>query len=92
MRATVPNRLTSSPGADVTPVWSPDGRRLAFSSDRDRVYAELNGYVKDLKGSGAEEEILKSARIRDWSRDGRYLLYESRSSDGFQTVVHGRRR
>jgi Tol biopolymer transport system component len=80
----VPNLLTSSAGNDASPVWSPDGRRLAFSSDRDRVYGEFNAYVKDLNGTGKEERILNAARMRDWSRDGKYLLYNARATGGFQ--------
>jgi Tol biopolymer transport system component/tRNA A-37 threonylcarbamoyl transferase component Bud32 len=80
----VPNPLTSLPSAETAPVWSPDGLQLAFSSDRGGVYGDLNGYVKDLTGSGREELVLKSARMRDWSRDGKYLLYDNRASGGFQ--------
>jgi Tol biopolymer transport system component len=80
----VPNLLTSSSGNDASPVWSPDGRRLAFSSDRDRVYGEFNAYVKDLNGTGKEEKILNTARMRDWSRDGKYLLYNARAQGGVQ--------
>src|SRR5439155_8560684 len=30
----VPTRFTFDPARDSTPVWSPDGMRLAFASDR----------------------------------------------------------
>ena len=32
-----PKRLTSGPGADHSPRWSPDGKKLAFISDRSGV-------------------------------------------------------
>lgn len=32
-----PQQLTQGPGHDRTPIWSPDGRTLAFRSDRARA-------------------------------------------------------
>jgi Tol biopolymer transport system component len=60
-----------------SPVWSPDGRRLAFASDR--IGGKGAIFTKDV-GSGAVEELLQQSteaqRPNDWSPDGRYLLYE----------------
>ena len=42
-------RLTTSPGEDVSPEWSPDGRAIAFASNRDGNY-EL--YVMNPDGTG----------------------------------------
>jgi eukaryotic-like serine/threonine-protein kinase len=71
----VPSRLTSDPGNDLYPVWSPDGSRIAFTSIRE---GQLKIYQKLSSGAGGEEELLKSAEplgIWDWSADGRFILY-----------------
>jgi Tol biopolymer transport system component len=53
-------RLTDHPGLDQAPVWSPDGARLAFQSDRDgnwEIYtigADGSG-LTNLTKSPAEE-------------------------------------
>ena len=41
--------LTRNPANDSDPTWSPDGRRLAFVSDRD---GDLEVYVMNADGSG----------------------------------------
>jgi dipeptidyl aminopeptidase/acylaminoacyl peptidase len=46
-------RLTSSPGLDAFPAWSPDGEHTAFASDRDGNW-EL--YV--MKSDGTEQRRL----------------------------------
>jgi serine/threonine protein kinase len=73
----VASRLTSDPAADFLPVWSPDGSRIVFSSNRE---GSLNLYQKLSSGAGGEEELLKSPgqkQVVDWSPDGRFILYFS---------------
>jgi Tol biopolymer transport system component len=41
--------LTNNPAADDVPSWSPDGRRIAFASDRD---GNREIYVMNADGSG----------------------------------------
>ena len=40
-----PRRLTAGPGSDTAPRWSPDGKTLAFLSDRAKDRADV--YVDD---------------------------------------------
>ncbi|CAN5810978.1 hypothetical protein BH20ACI3_BH20ACI3_18250 [soil metagenome] len=72
------SRFTTNPSFDSAPVWSPDGNRIAFSSNRDGQY-EL--YIKPASGIENEEVLLKSSNLKitnDWSADGRLIIYEER--------------
>ena len=68
-------RRTTDAAGDINALWSPDGMRIAFSSNRTGVF---DLYLKPSNGSGAEERLVASPNIKqaqDWSRDGRWLLY-----------------
>ena len=68
-------RLTFDAAGEYSPVWSPNGLRIAFNSNRTGVY---NLYVKASNGSGAEVRLGPPANNKaptDWSADGRWLLY-----------------
>jgi len=69
-------RLTFDPADDLDCIWSPDGRRIAFTSDR---AGQRNLYWKLADGSGPEELLLggqeRAQNAQDWSRDGKYLIY-----------------
>jgi Tol biopolymer transport system component len=55
----------------VSPVWSRDGRYIAF-------YARGGLYRKPANGAGAEELVLGADDLvfpKSWSPDGRYILY-----------------
>jgi dipeptidyl aminopeptidase/acylaminoacyl peptidase len=57
------------------PVWSPDGSRMIFSSNRDGPY---NLFQKPANGVKDEEILLPSSEDKlatSWSRDRRSLLY-----------------
>jgi Tol biopolymer transport system component len=72
-------RLTFDPSEDLNPVWSPDGTRIAFSSDR-KGPREI--YQKLADGSGPDELLLEGKEgqrnVEAWSRDGQYLVYNYR--------------
>jgi eukaryotic-like serine/threonine-protein kinase len=71
----VRTRLTFQ-GNVATPVWSPDGNRIAFGERRGNGAMDL--YVKDASGVGKEESLVSDNQdkaIADWSPDGRHILY-----------------
>ncbi|HEV3140174.1 MAG TPA: protein kinase, partial [Vicinamibacterales bacterium] len=63
-------RITASRSNDWAPLWSPDGRTLVFSSDRDGPYASL--YVHSADGQGADRLLLKDfdPRAQSWGTAG----------------------
>jgi len=69
-------RFTFDPASDAYGVWSPDGTRIAFMSNRKGIY---DLFLKSSSGAGAEELVLASPFTKlpsDWSLDGRFLLYQ----------------
>src|SRR5262245_49853500 len=88
-----PRRLTNSPVADEFPRWSPDGRTIAFLSDRPRpgvktddtkasAADEAKRQIWMIRPDGGEAWILSDARggvsALDWSRGGKLLGYLSK--------------
>ncbi len=71
------SRLTFDPHGDLFPVWSPDGRSIAFTSVRG---GSGDLYRTAVDGSGTAVLLVASSQPKeatDWSRDGRFLLYYS---------------
>jgi eukaryotic-like serine/threonine-protein kinase len=70
-------RLTFDSSLNYSPIWSPDGRQVVFSSNRKKGFPQL--YRKAANGEGSDELLLNSDttdRPDDWSPDGRFILYE----------------
>ena len=70
-------RFTFDPGIDFVPLWSPDGRRIIFSSNRSGAF---DLYEKPATGAGAEELVLATDQNKfavDWTADGEHVLYVS---------------
>jgi Tol biopolymer transport system component len=74
------SRFTFESGSPSnSPLWSPDGSRIIFTSNRDGVF---NLYWKPVGGVESEEILLKSGQGKvptSWSHDGRYLMYHTTS-------------
>jgi len=78
-----PSRFTIGPALSATPLWSPEGTRILFRTNRNGA-TEL--YEKSAGGGGNEEptvtlEMQLASGIEspnfvpsDWSPDGRYLI------------------
>ncbi len=72
----VASQLTFDQANDWLPIWSPDGSRVVFASERAGVF-QL--YEKRSDGAGREEPLLETSRRKspmDWSSDGRFIVYE----------------
>ena len=58
---------------ELAPIWSPDGSRIVFASDRKAKGVRFSLWIKPLEGG--KEELLGDApenrTPEDWSRDGR---------------------
>jgi eukaryotic-like serine/threonine-protein kinase len=68
-------RATFDPGLDTYPVWTPDGRRMLFSSDRTGA---RNLYWQAADGTGAVERLTESPNVQHAAAvtpDGRRLIF-----------------
>ena len=75
-----PRPFTNGPKSDSSPVWSPDGRWLAFVSERgeaDKGHAQL--YVQSAEGGDARRICLmpNGAASPQWSPDGSRIAFLS---------------
>ncbi len=62
-------------GQNLEPVWSPDGKQLAFASARN---SPPRLFLKPLAGNVQEEQLLESrfqSSPASWSPDGKFLIY-----------------
>ncbi len=71
----IPTRLTSHPGSEGMPVWSPDGRRLAFLVD---WQGTPNLCTQQVEGQSEAEALVEydgtPHMATDWS--GNFVIYD----------------
>lgn len=75
MNGTIPIQLTDSAGMNFAPVFSPDGRQIAFVSTRNEGIPTI--WVMNADGSSPRQitTILGRDTTPSWGPDGRQLLF-----------------
>ena len=73
-------RLTSHDSYESVPVWSPDGKQIAFASDR---YGNNDVFIMNADGGSAVRLTTKSGgeAPEAFSPDGKYLVCANQNSD-----------
>jgi len=87
-------QITQTKGCEYDPVWSPDGRSIAYTATK-REVTTIDSVAEDAHlwvipatgGNGKELTFEHDRRVRDprWSADGRFILYLA-GDKGFTTL------
>jgi len=80
------SRLTTHPALDADPVWTPDGKRIAFRSTRDGID---NIYWQRSDGSDVVQRLTDSKAGQwpmSWHPSGRLLAYREIGRDTRQDI------
>ncbi len=71
----ITTRFTFSPNIEQRPIWSNDGKYIAYLSNRGKVW---NLFIKKADGTGTDSLIYQSDQAvapSSWSSDGRYISF-----------------
>ena len=85
--------LTRHPARDIRPEWSPDGKQIAFISNRSGNEEVLVGndeiYVMDADGGNLRNLTQHPGfdSYPDWSPDGKQILFLSDRDGGINTYI-----
>jgi Tol biopolymer transport system component len=79
-------QLTTDPGFDACPSWSPNGKQIAFCSNRTGLYQI---WLMNADGSNqhAVTHDTDPALFPSWSPDGRSIVYQSNHSTPSQDNI-----
>ncbi|MEP7286836.1 MAG: DPP IV N-terminal domain-containing protein [Chloroflexota bacterium] len=84
--------LTNDPATDTDPVLSPNGKQIAFTSDRGKEAGQLEIYVMDADGSNVTRITRSgsdgSATLPTWQPNGQTLTYFYRPTKDAKPEVH----
>ncbi len=82
--AAVLQRLTSGPVVESNPLWSPDGRHVAYSVNNSQIFR------KPIDASTPEQILLKGDTPgnfpQSWTTDGRLMVYQRGIGQGFNDL------
>ena len=79
-------RVTFDDGLQIGATWSPDGRFIAYSSDRG---GKFDIWVQQVTGGNPVQVTKRPGQNwqPDWSPDGRFIAYRSEYGEGGLFVV-----
>jgi len=75
--------------ANLYPVWSPDGRQVAWVSNKGEDYFSFNRlYLREME-SGREKILAEQVSSSlSWSPDGRFIAYARREANRFGSLFN----
>jgi serine/threonine-protein kinase len=84
-------QMTFDPGPDSTPLWTPNGKRIVFTSDR-----EVDGqkgpqlFWMNADGTGEPTRLTDEAGAKgahSWHPSGKYLAFQQVRESGFDLMI-----
>jgi Tol biopolymer transport system component len=72
-------QLTSWPGEDGWPTWSPDGRRIVFTTTHGTVSERYDLWI--MLADGSRKHRLTAGSFPVWSPDGRAIMFSTGDDD-----------
>jgi Tol biopolymer transport system component len=91
-----PTRLTFGGGIHLAPIWSPDGKRIAYGQAANGGVTSQFSFgvalhIMNADGSGHDEQVLPgdpaiSLALMDWTKDGKYLLYSRGTGPSYSAL------
>lgn len=84
----VATRLTTNESYDYLPVWSPDGEKIAFSSNRNDGAFDI--FIMSAHGGTAKRVTTHSTTERPlfFSADGKYIYYTAHIQDPASSALY----
>ena len=89
LQAGKPEPFINGPADEINPSFSPDGKWLAYASDKTGTFTV---YVRSLKTSGATWQIsTEEGYMPEWSPRGNEIIFHSLQGDGLWAASYSAR-